>query len=299
MDLPHKKIKEGFAGQRMIVLPPDVKKMAAKNELTRRCFLTAIGHYPHAAFHDRERKYGCDEYILLYCVAGHGDIRLQGRSILLTPNTFFILPRLVPHHYKSSADDPWSIYWLHFTGDIAGLLYNRGITQSGGVTAIPYDEKRTAVFDNLFRLLEHSFDDKTIEAACIKLQDYLASFIYFNQLNPAQQGADAVQNSIQYMKMNLDKAITAGEFARLQNLSASHFYRLFKAATGSTPNHYFNLLKVQKSCQYLYFGNRNVKDICHKLGFTDPYYFSRLFKKQMGISPAHYKNQHKKARPAE
>ena len=31
-----RKIKEGFLGQQMIVLPPDTKKVVTKNQLTRR-----------------------------------------------------------------------------------------------------------------------------------------------------------------------------------------------------------------------------------------------------------------------
>jgi hypothetical protein len=38
-----KKVKEGFVGQRMIVFPPDIKKIVVKNPLIKDLYITAIG----------------------------------------------------------------------------------------------------------------------------------------------------------------------------------------------------------------------------------------------------------------
>ncbi|MGZ3871300.1 MAG: AraC family transcriptional regulator [Mucilaginibacter sp.] len=289
-----KKVKEGFIGQRMIVLPPNIKKTVVKNELIKRFYLTAIGYYPHAGFHDRERKFGCNQYILLYCTEGKGNITVQDKHIELKPNTCYILPKNVPHHYKSSPKDPWSIYWVHFTGENADQLYNRYMEKKQDLTPIPYDERRISAFDEIFNLLENSFDIRNLEIINIKLQEYISSFIYLKEINPAYQDDDVVSNSIAFMKTNLNNLFSVEELAAQQHLSVSHYSRLFRIKTGSSPNQYFNQLKVQKSCQYLYFSDRNIKEICFELGFDDPYYFSRLFKKLMGISPVKYKNQYKK-----
>ena len=287
------KIKEGFVGQRMIVLPPDIKRSVLQAELIKRFYLTAIGFYPHAIFHDRERKFGAPQYILLYCVEGKGQIYLQNRVIELKPNSYFIMPKNVAHRYKSSQVEPWSIYWVHFAGEYADLMYNRYIDKKMDLFSIPYDERRITAFNEIFDLLESSFEIRELEIINIKLKEFVASFIYYKEINPAFQDVDAVSNSISFMRKNLHRLISVDELAAEQLLSVSHYSRLFRKKTGSSPNQYFNQLKIQKSCQFLYFSNRNIKEICGELGFDDPYYFSRLFKKLMGISPAKYKNQHK------
>lgn len=132
ISLDYKKIKEGFAGQEMVILPPSIRKTIVRNELIKRLYVTAIGYYPHARYHNRIRKSGCNQYILLYCTKGRGTILLQDKEISLSPNTFFIIPKQVPHHYKSSATEPWSIYWAHFIGDHADLLYTRYLENDGG-----------------------------------------------------------------------------------------------------------------------------------------------------------------------
>ena len=287
------KIKEGFIGQRMIVLPPDIKKSAIKSELIKRFYLTAVGFYPHAISHDRERKFGCPQYILLYCTEGKGVIHLQGRIIELKPNTYFIIPKNVAHHYKSSQIEPWSIYWVHFVGEYADLMYNRYLEKKMDLFSIPYDDRRITAFNEIFDLLENSFEIRELEVINIKLQEFIASFIYYKEINPAFQDVDVVSNSILFMKKNLGNLVSVEELAAQQLLSVSHYSRLFRKKTGSSPNQYFNQLKIQQSCQYLYFSDRNIKEICVELGFEDPYYFSRLFKKLMGISPAKYKSHHK------
>lgn len=289
-----KKIKEGFLGQKMIVLPPNVKKQVAKNNLIKRFYLTAIGYYPHAIFHDRERKLGSNQYILLYCTEGRGNIYLQGKNIEVEPNTFFIIPKNVAHHYKSSPQDPWTIYWVHFVGEYADYLYSAYMEKKTDLLSIPYDELRIQNFENIFNLLDNSFKIRDLEIINIKLLEFISAFIYHKEINPVHEDDDIVTHSIIFMKNNINILLSVNDLAAQQHLSVSHYSRLFRSKTGCSPCQYFNQLKVQKSCQYLYFTDRNIKEICAELGFEDPYYFSRLFKKLMGISPAKYKNQHKR-----
>lgn len=289
-----KKIKEGFVGQQMIVLPPNIKKSVVKNELIKRFYLTAIGYYPRAVNHDRERKLGSAQYILLYCVEGFGFINIQGKEIELKPNTYFIIPKNVPHRYSSSIENPWSIYWVHFIGEHADLLYQRHYEQKRlECENIPYDEQRILSFNEIFELLENSFDKREMEIINIKIMNFISSFIFQKEINPNLQEKDVITDSINFMKKNLHRCFTLEELAERQHLSISHYCRLFHSKTGRSPHQYFNQLKIQKSCQYLYFSDLNIKEICCELGFEDPYYFSRLFKKLMGLSPAYYKMQHK------
>jgi len=289
-----KKIKEGFIGQRMIVVPPDVKRLVGKNELINDFNVTAIGYYPHASFHDRERKFGTNQYILLYCTEGKGVIKLEGRETQIHPNTFFIIPRNSPHHYQSSIEDPWTIYWVHFKGKKADLIYARCLERKRTDNlSIPYTTSRIETFNEIYHLLEQSYHPLVMEIINIKLLEFIASFIYYEQINPAVLEDDAITHSIRFMKENIRQLFTVESLARQQNLSVSHYTRLFKTKTGYTPIQYFNQLKIQLSCQYLYFSDRKIKEICNEIGFVDQYYYSRLFRKLMGISPAKYKLQKK------
>lgn len=290
-----RQIEEGFIGQKLIVLPPDVRQNITRNPLIKNFYLTAIGYYPRAGRHGIERKAGCNEYIFIYCIDGSGDITINELSYNLSPNTYIIIPKNVSHRYKSSEKNPWSIYWTHFTGNSAPAIYQR--SQENGhpvVHTIPYDENRIREFEEIYYIIEHNYNSREMEILNIKLMHFISSLIYYREMNPALYDKDSVSNSISFMKKNIHAKFTIGQLAAEQRISVSHYARVFKQKTGMSPIHYFNQLKVQKSCQYLYFTDWSIKEICKELGFDDQYYFSRLFTKLMGMSPSGYKRIHKK-----
>jgi len=288
-----KKIKDGFVGQKMIVLPPNIKRNILKNDLISRFHVIASGFFPHAAYHDRERKFGCSEYILLYCTAGTGTITIAHRTLQLKPNHFFVLPKDTPHHYKSSSMDPWTIYWLHFTGVHADHLYRKYAELKQEPVFLAYDTKRIEDFDQIFSMMENSFEERNLEIVNIKYFEFISSFLYAQEMDPLTPGRDKISRSIQFMKKNPGALYSVQDLAAQLNLSVTHYSRLFRAKTGSSPNQYFIEIKVQSACQYLYFTDKSIKEICRELGFEDPFYFSRVFKKLMGVSPVNYRNQHK------
>lgn len=291
---PIRKIKEGFVGQRMIVLPPDIKKKVDENILIQDFRLTAIGFYPNAAYHDCQRKMGSKEFIIIYCIEGEGYIKLEKKELHLTPNHYVIVPPSKPHHYLSSSNNPWSIYWIHFTGAHADFLYQRYLEKARPKNRpIPYEQSWFDIFMKVMDILEASFGEKSLEIANMNIQYLISSLIYHSEIDPAYYEDDAISRSIEFLKDNLKKSLKVGQLAKQQSLSISRYSELFREKTGFSPIKYFNNLKIQKSCQYLYFTDMSIKEICMEIGFDDPYYFSRAFKKLMGMAPSKYRMSYK------
>jgi AraC family transcriptional regulator of arabinose operon len=288
------KIKEGFVGQRMIVIPPNVMERAHNNALIESFLVTAAGYYPHACHHDRRRDSGAEEYIFIYCIKGKGMITIRGIKYEITPNTYFIIPKNEPHHYKASEQSPWSIYWFHFTGKQSEYLYHRYISEKESIVKrVPFEENTKSVFENCLSLLESGFGERVLEVANLGFLNFLASFLYYKELHPSEHTDDFISQSILFMKDHLANSYLLKDLADQQNLSISYYSELFKKKTGISPIQYFIQLKVQKSCQYLYFTNKSIGEICSLLGFEDQFYFSRIFKKTTGVSPAKYRGQFK------
>lgn len=283
--------REGFLGQKMIVLPFNAEEEIRKNPIVSSLYTTDLGYYPYAKDHFRERKKGSPQFILIYCMEGCGWIYLGKTRYELSPNTYFIIPKTTEHHYGTYEDDPWSIYWMHFTGAKAGNFYERYADNfQPTVKPVPYDERRIDLFYEIYYSLENGLDPKNIEYANIRCFEFICSFIYGIKKKHFGPENDQVRESIDFMKANIDKSLTIEDLANQLKYSVSHYSFLFKKATGTSPLHYFNQLKMQQACQYLNFTNLSSKEICFKLGFEDPYYFSRLFKKMMGFSPSKYRN---------
>lgn len=289
-NLTKPKIKEGFIGQTMVVLSAEEKRKIANHPFFQNLFTDAIGYFPNAKHHNRSRKNGIDEYILLYCLKGEGWIKINGKTITLTPNTGYIIPKNTPHKYGSSLKDAWSIYWIHFSGIYAATFYERFCFAEQSAVNIVYDQNRLEVLKEIISLLENPLSDEHLELVHFKLMAFLSTLCYTT--TSENNISDKISLSINYMKTNLDEALTIDKLANQACFSVSRYSELFKQKTGYSPIQYFIRLKIQKACEYLYLTNMNSKEICKKVGFEDPFYFSRMFKKQIGLSPIQYKKTH-------
>ncbi len=72
------KLKDGFKGQRAIVMPETILKAMEQNPVTSPLHITDIGYYPNAESHFRERKEGISQYIFIYCIKGKGWFNING-----------------------------------------------------------------------------------------------------------------------------------------------------------------------------------------------------------------------------
>jgi AraC-like DNA-binding protein len=57
-----------------------------------------------------------------------------------------------------------------------------------------------------------------------------------------------------------------------------------------TPYQYYIQIKIYKAENLLEQQDLSVKEVAHKIGFEDQYYFSRLFKNKTGVSPSEWKS---------
>jgi len=287
------KKKEGFAGQRSIVLPRKILAgVCQANPLAERLYITDIGYYPKARYHYRQRVHGIDQHILIYCVEGHGRTEVDGKKYELGPGSFVIIPAGDAHRYSSDEENAWTIYWVHFKGSDAGALVAGLLEKTHRhLGSVAFQPKRIVLFEDIYGCLERGYGNDNLAYANICLYHYLASYIYPDKFDGPgdRKRGDAVEGSISYMQQHLDRLLSLGEVASAVNFSASHYSALFRKKTGFSPMEYFNQLKMQKACQYLLYTELRVQEIADQLGIADPFYFSRMFSKLMGMSPHQYR----------
>ena len=75
------------------------------------------------------------------------------------------------------------------------------------------------------------------------------------------------------------------------DMSGRSFERRFKAATGSTPLKYLQLLRVEAAKQWLESTPDPVETIAARVGYVDPTSFRRLFSRLVGVTPSNYRRR--------
>ena len=182
---------DGFPGQISFVLPEKIEGLIRNNPLIADLYLTDIGYYPQASHHFRERPAGSAEYILIYCVDGQGEIRVGEMLHSLPADHFFIIPPGTSHAYRSDEQNPWSIYWIHFSGSKAGLfarLACQSILIERGRTSRISD--RVDLFSEIFRNLDRGFSIETLEYINLTLYYLLSSFIHISQFRLVKEAGE-------------------------------------------------------------------------------------------------------------
>lgn len=287
----------GFTGERIIEIPEETLDKCRKMPLINNLFITRMGFYPKALHHYYQRPVGISQVILLYCSDGQGWIQLsKGRLLMQAGDVFAIAPG-IPHSYGANPENPWTIYWFHFSGnqcnDVVKLLVEvrEGIQQS---TRVTHSDERIALFDRIFDTFLKGYSTSNLLFANLAIPFFLSSFMLpenFQKDITNSTTVNSTNKAILYMQENLSNSVTLDNIAQAAHLSISFFSRKFRQDTGYAPIEYFNHLRIQRACQLLHFSTLRINEVASQIGINDPFYFSRLFKKQMGVSPVDYRKR--------
>jgi AraC family transcriptional regulator of arabinose operon len=287
--------REGFEGQKLIVLPKKIiTNFLSTDPLTRPIYITDIGYYPKAHFHYAERPAGINQNIIIYCTEGYGWIEINKKKIVVSPSQFIAIPANTPHKYGADENRPWTIYWVHFKGETAAFFIDLILQNSQNYKPyLPYNNDRIKLFEDIYTNLEKGYGTDILRYVNMTFTHFLSSLIYDDMFNNIDKKSepDVIERTVSFMQDNITRLLKLEDLAVFANLSASHFSYIFKAKTGHAPIEYFNQLKIQQACQYIAFTNMSVKNIAITLGIEDQYYFSRMFTKLMGSSPSEYKKK--------
>ncbi len=288
------KRRDGFIGEKLINVPLKVLAEAKKKEPELfSVYITQIGYFPKASFHYRERRKGCEDNILIYCLQGKGHYILNDNRYEVNCNQFVIIPATDKYmRYWADKDDPWTIYWVHYTGDGIDALnraLNLGI--ANGPVLIPFNDKGLDIWQSIYQTLEMGYSIENMCNAGFCLYHLLATFLFPQKRlqSEKKEDGDVISKTIHRMRDNITKKLSVEEMAASHSLSVSHFSNLFRKATGMPPIDYFIHIKMQRACQLLYTNDEKIREVATGLGYDDPYYFSRIFKKYIGSSPEQYR----------
>lgn len=291
------KKKDGFQGERSLVLPRLIDDIMATDPIAAALHITDIGYYPCADCHSVRRDKPIDQYVFIYCVAGRGWFAVDEARYDVAPNQYFILPAGRPHAYGASDAEPWTIYWVHFRGSLARHYADGAATPHDVAPSLTSRiSQRNALFEEIFDTLEASYAIESLRYAMSSFHHYLASLRYLGAYRSVGKvdatTADMLTAAItRFLEENIERHLTADDLARFTGYSATYLSARFKEHTGYSPLALFSLMKIQRACHLLDHTDMKISTISRKIGIDDPLYFSRLFSKTMGMAPKAYRER--------
>jgi transcriptional regulator GlxA family with amidase domain len=94
-----------------------------------------------------------------------------------------------------------------------------------------------------------------------------------------------------WLQQHIAESASVAAMATRVNLGTRTFLRRFHKATGMTPVHYLQYLRVGKARESLEFSRLTVNEIAWRVGYQDPGSFRKVFQRIMGLSPRHYRRR--------
>jgi AraC-type DNA-binding domain-containing proteins len=257
-------------------------------EFKHNFILNRIGYYEKIKHHHVKRT-DLDEAILILCLDGRGYVNYKDKKYDINSGDVVFLEAHVPHEYGSKSDDPWTILWVHFSGD--GVSGYTDLLRKYNIDNIFHIEKLNGVaeeLNNLLLLFGDNYNSIDIHKACCVLQMVLLSFVE-NHSQTSLKHNLYVNKAISFMKSNVYANIDLKAISKHLRISTFHIIRVFKLASLPPPMQYYNTMRINEAAKLLLSTNLTVSEISGKLNYSSQFLFSQQFKKKMGCSPTSYK----------
>lgn len=97
-----------------------------------------------------------------------------------------------------------------------------------------------------------------------------------------------LSNALEWVLRNLQREIRIADLASRAFMTRRTFARRFRAATGSTPLEWINLLRTRRACDLLETTSLGMDAIADRCGFGSAPVLRDHFRKRMGVSPSAY-----------
>jgi len=272
------------------VVPRKMVSLLGSHPLAKDLYPQGFGYYKHAYNHTMMRQKH-DDYLMIYCLDGMGELTLGHQSYTVKAGDIICLPKGIAHAYNASEITPWTIYWVHFSGDKSEAFIDYlAVRENNYIFPLGIHSRLTSDFESLLECRQYSYNVNAFVHAASLLRQILT---HIAQLQPLakQQAAHNFDLELIHslMQARVHEQLDLDTLAEVANHSKFHFIKKYKELTGTTPINHFIHLKVERACHLLDMTTKSISEISFAVGYEDAYYFSRIFKKIMGISPSQYR----------
>ncbi len=102
---------------------------------------------------------------------------------------------------------------------------------------------------------------------------------------------ESIRRARKYIHSNLAEPLMLEDVAEEAGVSAFHFCKVFKRATGLTFTHYVNRARVEQAKKMLLKPQARVTEVAYDSGFQSLSQFNRSFRRIVSLSPTEYRSR--------
>ncbi len=245
-----------------------------------------------------------NHYLFHYIINGRGELNAddsRGRTKnfrLHAGEGFMIFPGQVST-YIADMHNPWEYTWLEFDGlRVKQALDAAGVSISQPVYRTKFPEMREKLRDEMLAIVHN--DNSSTFAMIAHL------YMFMDCLTSSAENAGKIttgrlrdfyiREAVAYIEKNYQRNITIEELASALSLNRSYLGKIFRIATGKTPQGFLMRYRMIKAAELLSHTKLPINEIGAAVGYENQLHFSRAFKNIYSVSPREWR---KKQNPPE
>lgn len=239
------------------------------------------------------RRQNLNSYLFFVVLQGSGNITYEGRSHSISSGDCVWLDCTKSYSHESSADDPWSLMWVHFTGPEASGFYS--VYRQNNNPYLFHPTNPTAFTD----LIRELFDNQQHKTPLTELYDnrLLTDMIAicFQTGNEKAASDYSTHSKLQQIRTHLEEHYQ--EKINLEDLSSRffiskyHLSREYKKIYGVTIGNDLTAIRISHAKSLLRFTEDPVESIALSCGFQEAGYFIKVFRKSENMTPLEYRKK--------
>jgi len=229
--------------------------------------------------------------IFHYVCSGKGILDLNGKRFEIKAGQGFLIPAKCKAYYEADGEDPWSYAWMHIDGPRTLELFNSAGVNVDNPVFVPTKDSSC-----LLDIINEIYDNYSRECYCYaKVYEFFDKFIELSS-NREEIEVDPrlayVRSAISFIRLKYAEPIGIEEVASACGLNRSYLTRVFKHATGYTPQSYLLTYRIKKATELLMESTESISSIALLVGYSDSFTFSKAFKRIKNVSPTEYRKNH-------
>jgi len=257
--------------------------------------IQSLGKFKAQKSYGTERE-GREDYLLLYTVAGAGELVYNNSHFILSEGTVAVVDCRRYHKYNSCQDASgnWVHYFMHIDNQNCHVYYDMLFREQYMLFYVADELKLSEIFDEAIKAAMMP----NIETPCY-LSNYVSKIMTLlldcknsvvninNNNNKANE--EKTHKAVNYIREKYDMSISVEEIAAHVEVSKYHFIRMFKRILGVTPYQYILFFRINEAKRLLRNTNYTASRISGMVGFSDECNFNTTFKRITGMTPILYK----------
>lgn len=239
------------------------------------------------------KRQNLNSYLFFVVLDGNGSVSYENKKYSISAGDCVWLDCTRPYSHESSADNPWSLMWVHFNGILADSYYDNFIEHGH---AFLFRPRNISLFtDALTQLYQTQLQKSSMME--LMSNKYITDIITlcFTENRSTHEGESSIPEKLieihSYLEEHHQQKISLEKLSEQFFISKFHLSREYKKTYGITLLNDLTAKRISHAKSMLRFGNESIEAIALSCGFQDSGYFIKVFRKSENMTPLEYRKK--------